>query len=137
MFRLILTLIPNLMPKMFFYLFWKGHFGQFCHYISNVALSVELSKVLDKINIFLSQISTFWKFWKPIWLSIPRGLWPYNFFQDILILRSQNNENIMREKIARIWIAIWGPRSARIKKLKKRDPHFFGKQDQRSTAPPL
>ena len=78
--------------------------------------------------LFFSQNSTFLKFWKPIWLSIPRGLWPYNFFRDILILRGQNNENITREKIAKIRIAIWGLRSARIKKLKKTDPHFFPKK---------
>jgi len=78
--------------------------------------------------LFFSQNSTFLKFWKPIWLSIPRGLWPYNFFRDILILRGQNNENITREKIAKIRIAIWGLRSARIKKLKKTDPHFFSKK---------
>ena len=78
--------------------------------------------------LFFSQNSTFLKFWKPIWLSIPRGLWPYNFFPDILILRGQNNENITREKIAKIRIAIWGLRSAWIKKLKKIDPHYIFKK---------
>merc|ERR1711954_385550 len=34
----------------------------------------------------------------------------------------------MREKITKIWIAIEGLRSARIKKLKKTDPHFFPKK---------
>merc|ERR1711954_522417 len=51
-----------------------------------------------------------------------------NFFQDILILRGQNNENIMREKIAQIRIVILGLRSAWIKKLKKTDPHLFPKK---------
>ena len=74
--------------------------------------------------LFFSQNSTFLKFWKPIWLSIPRGLWPYNFFRDILILRGQNNENITREKIAQIRIAIWGLKSVWIKKLKKTDPYL-------------
>ena len=70
----------------------------------------------------------FLKFWKPIWLSIPRGVWPYNFLQEILTLRGLNNENITREKIAKIRIAIWGLRSARIKKMKKTDPNFFQKK---------
>ena len=78
--------------------------------------------------LFFSQKSTFLKFWKPIWLSIPRGLWPYNFFPDILILRGQNHENITREIFARHRIAIWGLRSARIKNMKKTDPHFFQKK---------
>ena len=62
-----------------------------------------------------------------IGLKIPRGLWPYNYFSDILILRGQNHENITREIIAQILIASWGLRSAQIKKLKKTDPHFFQK----------
>ena len=45
-----------------------------------------------------------------------------------MILRGQNHENITREIIAKIRIAIWGLRSARIKKLKKTDPHFFSKK---------
>ena len=63
-----------------------------------------------------------------MWLSIPRGLWPYNFFRHIFILRGPNNENITREKIAKIRIAIRGLRSARIKKMKKTDPNFFQKK---------
>ena len=35
---------------------------------------------------------------------------------------------ITREIFARRRIAIWGLRSARIKKLKKTDPHFFWKK---------
>lgn len=35
---------------------------------------------------------------------------------------------ITREIFARRWIAIWGLRSAQIKKLKKTDPHFFWKK---------
>ena len=63
------------------------------------------------MHFFKSKLN-FLIFWKPIWLSIPRGLWPYNFFWDILFLRGQNNENITHEKIA-----IW-----------KKDPHFFPKK---------
>merc|ERR1711954_545755 len=47
------------------------------------------------------------------------------FCPDIVILRGQNHENITREIIAKIRIAVWGLRSARIKKLKKTDPNFF------------
>ena len=56
-----------------------------------------------------------------MWLSILRGLWPYYFVQDISILRGRNHENITREKIVCCWIAIWGLRSAWIKKLKKKE----------------
>ena len=40
----------------------------------------------------------------------------------------QNHENIKREIFARRRIAIWGLRSARIKNMKKTDPHFFQKK---------
>ena len=36
---------------------------------------------------------------KPLWLSTPRLLWPYNFLPDISILRGQNHENIMHENV--------------------------------------
>ena len=44
---------------------------------------------------------------------------------DILIWRGPNFEKITREICARRRIAIWGLRSAQIKKLKKTDPNFF------------
>ena len=39
-------------------------------------------------------------------------MWPQKFLSDILIWRSWNLEKIMREKVVRLWIAIWGLRSA-------------------------
>ena len=52
---------------------------------------VGLTEFWDSI---IEPIFNFLKFQKPILLRIPRGLWSYNFFQDILILRGQNNEKI-------------------------------------------
>ena len=63
----------------------------------------------------------------------PERVRTITFFCDILILRGQNNENTMREKIAKIQIAIWGLRSAWIKKLKKTDPNFFQLFDPSTT----
>ena len=45
------------------------------------------------ILVILGQMS------KPLWLSTPRLLWPYNFLPYISILRGQNHENIMHENV--------------------------------------
>ena len=98
-----------------------------CHQISNVAVCVELTEFLDnifKMSIFRSKFN-FFEILKANMVEHPKRLWPYNYFPDILILRGQIHENITREKIVRRRIAIWGVRSAQIKKLNKTDPHFL------------
>ena len=123
---LILTLIPILTLKFVFSFFQISPFLNEIPSDSSVAVCVELTHFSDnifKIHIFKPQLN-FLEFWAPILLSIPRGLWPYNFFPDVLILRGQNYENITHEKFARHRIAIWGLRSAWIQKLKKTQPYL-------------
>ena len=79
-----MTLTPILALKCVFFHFIKSlSFWMRCHQISSVPVCVELTEFLDnifKMPIFKPKF-TFLKFWKPIWLSIPRGLWPDNFFR--------------------------------------------------------
>ena len=72
-----------------------------CHQIFSVAVCVELTEFLDinfKMPIFKPKFN-FFKFLKPIRLSIPGGFWPCNFFPDILILRGQNYKIIGVKKL--------------------------------------
>ena len=72
-----------------------------CHQIFSVAVCVELTEFLDitfKMPIFKPKFN-FFKFLKPIRLSIPGGFWPCNFFPDILILRGQNHKIIGVKKL--------------------------------------
>ena len=73
---------PKFDPKNAFFNFFKFVIlWMRCHQISSVAVCVELTEFLD--NIFKMLIfkpnSTFLKFYKPIWLRILKGLWPYTF----------------------------------------------------------
>ena len=84
-------------------------------------------RALLRPQIVIQRRTTILCVWKYIfWKSQNIRSWMH--FSHILILRGQNNENITRDIFARRWIAIWDLRSARIKKLKKTDPHFFPKK---------
>ena len=92
---------------------WWGYYEIFCI----------LANYYFLVPIF-QPIINFLTFINPIWLTIPRGLWPKQKFSDIFIWRSPNLEKFTCEIVARRWIAIWGLRSAWITKLKKTDPHL-------------
>ena len=80
-----------------------------------------------KVSTYFSQSSTFLKFQKPIWLRIPRGLWPYDFFEDFFILRGQNHKIITHGMVTWWQILIWGQTMPWIKKFKNIDSHFKDK----------
>ena len=79
-----MTLTPILTLKCVFFHFCKSLILLMrCHQISSVPVCVELTEFLDnifKMPIFKPQFN-FFEILKPIWLSIMRELWPYNFFQ--------------------------------------------------------
>ena len=85
-----------------------------------------LQTIIFLVPIFQPKINLL-TFKNQIWLTILRGLWPKKKLSDIFFWRSPNLEKFTHEIVARRRIAIWGLRSARIKKLKKTDPHFFWK----------
>ena len=73
------------------------------HQISSVAVSVKLTEFLDnifKMPIFKSKFN-FFEILKANMVKYPERVMTIYFFRDILILRGQKNENIMREKIGK------------------------------------